>query len=92
MNRIVTRNQFTATFTGRGEFYSGIAHGQRVLLTVQTTTYWWADGLEVEGAHVFDRRQRSSTHLSVQHLDGNSAHLGVKLDELADIEPLDTAS
>lgn len=80
MQRIVTRNQFTATYTGRSEFYSGIRSGERVLLTVETTIYWMPT--------LTERSQRSSSHLSIQKIDGNSAHLGVKLGELADIRPL----
>lgn len=74
--RLQTRTQFHATFIGRGEFYSGIRHGERVLLNVETTVY------------VYEREQRSSTHLDIQALDGNSPHLSVRIYELTDIGPV----
>lgn len=81
--RIQTTNQFVATFIGRGEFYSGIANGERVLLTVETTVYWYVDP---ENPQVTPTK--SSSHLSVQKIDGKSAHLSVSLDEIADVTPM----
>jgi len=63
--REVTTQYFTATYTGRGEFYSGIRTGERVKLQVSTTRY------EYEG------EQRKSVSLSIQSLERPGAWLSV---------------
>lgn len=71
--RIQTRTKFFAVYTGRSEFYSETRTGDKVVLTVETTVY------------NYDGHDRSSSHLSIQNLAEDSAHLGVRLSELTDI-------
>jgi len=73
--RIHHETKFHATFIGRGEFYTGISHDERVVLTVHTTVYH------------YDGRDCSSSSLSVQNFEQTSAHLSVQLSDLANIYP-----
>lgn len=75
MPRIETTTKFRCTFIGKGEFYSGIRHDERVVLTVRTTVY------------NYENRDKSSTSLTVQNHEETSAHLSVRLEDLANIYP-----
>jgi len=76
--REVTTEYFTATYTGRGEFYSGIRTGEWVTLQVTTTSY-----VDYEG------EPRKSVSMYIQSIERPGAWLSVytTATELNDISP-----
>lgn len=76
MDRATTQSLYHATFTGKGEFYSGIGNGDEVIVTERVTAY------------DFGGQRKATVSLSAQRV-GGGAHLTVSPSELADIHPVE---
>jgi hypothetical protein len=80
VERTTTKTYFHATYTGRGEFYSGIRTGERVLVEHVVNAYDGEDG-----------SRKAAAHIAVQSLERPGAWLSVfrTAQELNDITPQD---
>ncbi len=83
VERLRHTTELVARYVGTSEFYSGIQHGEDVLLRVNTTVYWYDRGYGCTPQH-------STSSLSVQALNRKSAHLHVHLDEIENVRPLES--
>ena len=76
--RFRTTAEYTATYNGHGEFYTGIRNGDRVTVRIDTQTYTNHDG-----------RVAAASHVSIQKLADPGAWLCLydRLEALTDITP-----